>query len=343
MSPHPAANHNSSSQHTHSITVFDYNETQLTKTTPTDLRAYGATKKKANTVTWIDIDSSRASTLIEDIGKIFELHPLILDDLHQGQQRPKAEDYDDCIYLVLTMIRYDRTRQTMVPEKISLILFPHLLLSYQEGRAGDVLDPIRTRLENNQHRLRRLGSDYLMYSIIDAVTDHYFVALESFGEKIEGLEESLVKNPDPATLNALRRLKREIIYLRKSAWPMREVIGFLERADSRLIKASTAVYLRDAYNHAVQIIDTIETYRDMISGMLDIYLSSSSNRLNEVMKVLTIISTIFIPLTFIVGLYGMNFRYMPELAWPLGYPLVLAIMLVITLGMIYFFRKKRWF
>ena len=190
--------------------------------------------------------------------------------------------------------------------------------------------------------MRKLGPDYLVHALLDAVVDHYFVVMESLGEWIEDLEEELVTRPTPATLHVLHHLKREMIFLRKSVWPLREVIAALERGESPLIKKTTLVYLRDVYDHTIQVIDTVETYRDMLSGMLDIYLSSISNRMNEIMKVLTIIATIFIPLTFIVGLYGMNFKYMPELGWPWGYPLVLILMLGVTVFMLFYFRRKKW-
>ncbi|MFA6534474.1 MAG: magnesium/cobalt transporter CorA [Patescibacteria group bacterium] len=338
MTPTKTANHRVNGR----VTVFDYNAKKLEKFTSPDLSQYGPLKQTA-TVTWIDIDGPRQSQLIESLSKNFGLHPLVLEDLANRAPRAKVEDYGNYIHLVINMIGYDEKRSAIIPEQVNIVFFPNLILSCQEGREGDVFGSLRQRLENPSSRLRQLGADYLFYSLIDAVADHYFAILENVGEKIDWLEEELIKNPSPKALNDLRKIKREVIYLRKSIWPLREILGSLERRDSSLIKKSTWFYFRDVYNHTVQIIDTIETYRDIISGMLEVYLSGISNRLNEIMKVLTVISTIFIPLTFIAGVYGMNFRYMPELDEIWGYPLALMIMLLTALGLILFFKRRRWF
>jgi len=221
------------------------------------------------------------------------------------------------------------------------VVGPNFVISFQEN-GKDVLEPVRARLRNAESRMRSEGADYLAYSLLDAVVDHYFVILEKLGTEIEDVEEDLVQNPSSRSLQAIHRLKREMIFLRKSVWPLREVISGLERRESPLVRESTVVYLRDAYDHTIQVIDTIESYRDMVSGMLDTYLSSMSNRLNEIMKVLTIIATIFIPLTFLAGVYGMNFRYMPELTWRWGYPLLWLLMALLGLGMLAYFRRRRW-
>jgi magnesium transporter len=226
-------------------------------------------------------------------------------------------------------------------EQISLILGPNFVFSFQE-KEGDVFDPIRERIRNGKGRIRKMGTDYLMYALLDSIVDNYFIILEKLGEKIELLEEKLVTRPTPDTLSTIHQLKREMIFLRKAVWPLREVISGLERNDSSMIKESTRIYLRDVYDHTIQTIDTIETFRDMVSGMLDIYLSSVSNRLNSVMKVLTIIATIFMPLTFLAGIYGMNFKYMPELEWRWSYPVIWLIMAGIGFFMLLYFRKKKW-
>ncbi|MFB0509709.1 MAG: magnesium/cobalt transporter CorA, partial [bacterium] len=295
--------------------------------------------KDKPTVTWINIDGIHKVEVIEKIGNCFNLHPLILEDILNTGQRPKIEDFGEHIFLVLKMLYYLEKEITI--EQVSLILGPNFVISFQE-REGDVFNNIRERIRNNKGRIRKMGADYLAYSLLDAIVDGYFVILEKVGEEIEDIEEKLIKNPTPKTVQIIHNLKREMISLRKSVWPLREVVGVLERGESALIKKTTGIYLRDVYDHTIQVIDTIETYRDMISGMLDIYLSSISNRMNEVMKILTIIATIFIPLTFIAGIYGMNFRFMPELGWRLGYPAVLFIMVIIGIVMLFYFRRKKW-
>jgi magnesium transporter len=218
----------------------------------------------------------------------------------------------------------------------------NFVISLQEGREGDLLEPLRERIRAGKGRIRKMGSDYLAYSILDSIIDRYFLILEKLGEKIEVLEEDLISDPRPDTLRQIHQLKREMIFLRKSVWPLRGAIYGLEKSDSGLIQQSTRIFLRDVYDHTIQIIDSIETFRDMLSGMLDIYLSSVSNRMNQVMKVLTIIATIFMPLTFMAGIYGMNFKYMPEIGWRWGYPLVLLIMLGVGAAMLVYFRNKKW-
>jgi len=292
-------------------------------------------------VTWIDVDGIHQVEVLEQLGECMGVHPLVLEDILNTDQRPKLEDFDDYLFIVLKMFRYDDQSGEMEAEQISLLLGPNFVVSFQE-RPGDVFDPIRERIRAGKGRIRKLGTDYLAYALIDAIVDHYFIVLEQVGEKIEFLEEELVTDPTPETLQTIHDLKRDMIFLRKSVWPLREVVGGLERRESPLIGESITVYLRDVYDHTIQVIDTLETFRDMISGMLDIYLSSISNRMNEVMKVLTIIATIFIPLTLIAGIYGMNFKYMPELEQPWGYPMVWGVMLAIAVVMLIYFRRKRW-
>jgi magnesium transporter len=287
------------------------------------------------------LDGIHQVEILEQLGECMGVHPLVLEDILNTDQRPKLEDFDDYLFIVLKMSHYDDQNGEMEVEQISLILGPNYVVSFQE-RPGDVFDPIRERITNGRGRIRKLGADYLAYALIDAIVDHYFVVLEQIGEKIEFLEEELITDPTPETLQTIHNLKREMIFLRKSVWPLREVVGGLERRESPLIGESIAVYLRDVYDHTIQVIDTLETFRDMISGMLDIYLSSVSNRMNEVMKVLTIIATIFIPLTLIAGIYGMNFKHMPELEQPWGYPVVWGVMLATAIVMLIYFRRKKW-
>jgi magnesium transporter len=297
--------------------------------------------RKKSSVTWLNIDGVHQPEIIEQIGKSFRVHPLVLEDIANTGQRPKMEDFDDYIFVVLRMLRFDETENQTKTEQVSILLGRDFVVSFQE-REGDVFDPIRERLRSNKGKIRKMGADYLAYALIDAVVDNYFMILEKLGETIEEIEGKLITNPTSETLQTLHDLKRELIFLRKSVWPLREVINRLERSESPLINKSTFVYLRDVYDHTIQVMDAVETFRDMLSGMLDIYLSSISNRMNEIMKVLTVIATIFIPLTFIAGIYGMNFRYMPELGQSWGYAAVLIVMLTIALVMVVYFRRKKW-
>ena len=292
-------------------------------------------------VTWINVDGVHQLENIEQIGIHFKIHPLVLEDIVNTGQRPKMEDFDNYLFIVLKMLYYDVTENETKTEQVSLILSANYVISFQETE-GDVFDPIRERLRIDRGRVRKMGADYLAYSLIDAIVDNYFMVLEKIGEKIEDIEDDMIKNPTPEVLQTIHRLKRELIFLRKSVWPLREVISRLERWESPLIAKSIDIYLRDVYDHTIQVIDALETFRDMLSGMLDIYLSSVSNRMNEVMKVLTIIATIFIPLTLVAGIYGMNFKYMPELDTPWGYPMVYIIMLAVSAVMLIYFRRKKW-
>jgi magnesium transporter len=297
--------------------------------------------KATPTVTWINIDGLHDVNIIEKIGTHFDLHPLTLEDILHTGQRPKFEDLDSYLFVVLMMLRFDEESQTVLSEQVSLVLGSNFVISFQEN-IGDVFEQIRNRIRNAKGRIRKMGADYLMYALLDAIVDNYFGILEKLGEKIESLEEELVGDPSERTLQQIHRLKREMVFLRKSVWPLRELINGLERSESALIEESTGVYLRDVYDHTIQVIDTVESFRDMVSGMLDIYLSSISNRMNAVMKVLTIIATIFIPLTFVAGIYGMNFVHMPELKWRYGYAAAWLIMLVVAGLMILYFKRKKW-
>lgn len=294
------------------------------------------------TVTWINIDGLGHPEMIQKLGDCYGFHPLVLEDILNTGQRPKMEDYAEYIYVVLKMLYPGTDGRTIVSEQISLIAGSNFIISVQEGIEGDVFTTVRERLRNDKGRIRKMGADYLLYSLIDAVVDSYFSILEKLGEEIEATEDRLVTNPADKTLNEIHFLKRELIFLRKAVWPLREVISSLQRGESPLIQDGTRLYLRDVYDHTIEIIETVETFRDMASGMIDIYLSSISNRMNAVMKVLTIIATIFMPLTFLVGVYGMNFKHMPELEWPWAYPLLWLVMLLISAGMLLFFRKKKW-
>ena len=322
------------------ITIMDYDEAQFEEKEVETIDECFLFKDKP-TVTWINIDGLHQVEILEKLGECYGLHPLVLEDILNTDQRPKMEDYGEYIYIVLKALDYNDKSNEIETEQISLILGSNFVFSFQE-REGDTFDPIRERLRNSKGRIRKMGADYLAYTLLDSIVDNYFIILERLGEKIEFLEEKLVTQPTPETLQIIHHLKRDMIFLRKAVWPLREVISSLERGESSLIKESTRIYLRDVYDHTIQTIDTIETYRDMVSGMLDIYLSSVSNRLNSVMKVLTIIATIFMPLTFLAGVYGMNFKFMPELEWRWGYAFIWLVMVGIGVFMLLYFRKKRW-
>jgi magnesium transporter len=323
------------------ITVIDYDETQFVEESFDSIEACFAFRDKP-TVTWINIDGIHQAEIIEKMGACFNLHPLVLEDIQNTEQRPKIESYNDYLYIVLKMLYFDEAANAVSTEQVSLIVGQNYVISFQEGLEGDVFGHLRERLRNEKGRARKLGADYLAYSLIDAIVDSYFSILEKLGEKIELLEERLVSNPTTTTLHDIHYLKREMIYLRKAVWPLREVVSIFSRTDSDIVQEPTRIYLRDVYDHTIQVIDTVESYRDMVSGMLDIYLSSVSNRLNAVMKVLTIIATIFMPLTFLAGVYGMNFKHMPELEWHYGYFMLWGIMIVIAVWMLIFFRRKKW-
>lgn len=297
--------------------------------------------KETPTVTWINIDGLHDIEMIEKLGREFDLHPLILEDVLNTGQRPKFEDFGKNFFIVLKMLSYDEELHAVESEQVSLIVGANFVISFQE-RIGDVFEPIRGRIRNNKGRIRKMKADYLAYALVDSVVDSYFAILERVGEKIESMEEELVSEPTENTMQQIHLMKREMILLRRSVWPLRETINGFQRSESDLIGEVTSVYLRDVYDHTIQIIDTIESFRDMVSGMLDIYLSSISNKMNSVMKVLTIIATIFIPLTFVAGIYGMNFESMPELKWKYGYAAVWIVMLAIGAIMLIYFRRKKW-
>ncbi len=322
------------------ITIMDYDETQLQEKEAKTFDECFPYKGRP-TVTWINVDGIHQIETLEKLGECFELHPLTLEDVLNTDQRPKMEDFGDYMYIVLKMFSYNDKNNEILIEQVSFILGSNFVLSFQEN-VGDVFDPIRERIRNGKGRIRKIGADYLLYSLLDAIIDNYFIILEKIGEQIEFIEERLIINPASKTLNIIHKLKRDMLFLRRSVWPLREVISGMERGEFSLIKGTTKIYLRDVYDHNIQIIDTIETLREMLSGMLDIYLTSISNRLNAVMKVLTIIATIFMPLTFLAGIYGMNFKYMPELEWKWGYFLILLVMFAIGISMLFYFKKKKW-
>jgi magnesium transporter len=294
---------------------------------------------KPNFVKWINVEGVHDVELIARIGKEFDIHPLSLEDIVHIEQRPKFEDYDNYVITVMKMIMYDTKVQS---EQLSLLLLENMVISFQEPQGGDAFDIIRTRLRQAKGRVRKMGADYLFYALMDAVVDWYFHTLEKIGDRLQEVEEEIIHDPGKRSLLRLYRLKREVISLRKQVWPVRDMIGNVIRSESHFITHSTQVFLRDLLDHSTRIIDTIETYRDLLGSMMDIYLSNNANKLGEVMKVLTVMSSIFIPVTFIAGVYGMNFEHMPELYTRYGYAAVWVVMLSVMGGLVYYFKKRKW-
>ena len=298
--------------------------------------------KDAPTVSWINVDSVHDPMLLEEFGKAFQLHSLTLEDILNTDQRPKFENLDNTLYVVLKIFNFDDILSQVKMEQVSLIVGPNFVLSFQE-EIGNEFDPIRARLRAPNSKIRKLGADYLAYTLVDTIVDHYFLVLEKLGERLEDLELRLSVLPDAKVLQEIHALRRELILLRKAVWPLREVVNSMLRLESPLLTATIQPYLHDVYDHTIQVIDTVETYRDILAGLQDLHLSVLSNRINEVMKILTIISAIFIPATFIAGIYGMNFKYMPELESPHGYQAVLLFMFSVIIIELIYFKKKKWF
>jgi magnesium transporter len=326
------------------MTVIDYGPDHFEEKTVErveDLVPYRDTP----TVTWINIEGLNDIPLLEALGKHFGIHPLTLEDMLNCGQRPKLEDYGSYHFVVMKSLRLkDDCLET---EQISFVLAERYVITVQEV-PGDSFEAVRERLRKGKGQIRSTGPDYLAYALIDALVDEFFPVLETYGERLEGLEDEVIKKATPDTLNEIHQIKRELLLVRRAAWPEREVINALQREGNDLIRPETRVFLRDCYDHTIQVIDMIETYRDLAGGLLEVYLSSVSNRMNEIMKVLTIISTIFMPLGFIAGVYGMNFDRqspynMPELGWRYGYPAVLCVMLAVAVGLVAYFRRKGWF
>ncbi len=322
------------------VTIFDYDTNELIEKEIVNMDELLTFREKP-TVTWINIDGLHEVKTIEKIGSIFEIHPLVLEDILNTKQRPKTEDFTDYVFIAMKMLSLDKNNMDIISEQFSMILGKNFVISFQEFE-GDVFKNVRDRIRTAKGRIRRMKSDYLTYSLVDAIIDNYFGILENFGEKIETLEDIIIESPQSDTLEEIYKLKRTFINLRKSVWPLRELISSIIRDESELFTSKTNIYFRDVYDHTIQVIDTIESYREMVSGMLDIYLSSMSNKMNEIMKVLTIFAAIFIPLTFLAGIYGMNFKFLPELNWKWAYPVWWILALVIGIGMLLYFKKKKW-
>jgi len=322
------------------ISLMNYDPEQLLEKELTSIED-AFPYKDTPPVTWINVDGLHDLEIIEAIGRHFGIHPLTLEDIVNTGHRPKAEAFEDYDYIVLKMLTYDEDQNHVTAEQVSFILGPHYLISFQETE-GDVFNFVRERIRKAKGRIRKSGCDYLVYALIDAIVDHYFLVLEKMGEKIELLEEALLDDTQTETLQSIHRLKREMIFFRKQVWPIREILSTLMKEEASLIQETTQIFIRDLYDHTIQVMDTIESFRDVLSGLQDLYLSTVSNRMNEVMKVLTIMATIFIPLTFIAGIYGMNFEYMPELKLPWAYPALWILLITILVFMIFWFKRKKW-
>ncbi len=321
------------------ITLIEYNETEFFEQEFYDLSEC-MKNVKPNMTKWLNVEGVHRLELIEKIGKHYDIHPLTLEDIVNVDQRSKFEEYDNYVLCIMKMITFDTEVHA---EQLSLILHENTVISFQEPHGGDAFDIIRSRLRQAKGRVRKLGSDYLFYALIDAVVDSYFNIIEKIGDAVEEIEEEIMNNANKNSLIKLYQLKRELIFLRKQVWPMRDMISNMIRSESDFISKNTQIFLRDLLDHSTRIIDTVETYRDLLSGIMDVYLSNTSNRMNEVMKVLTIMSSIFIPVTFIAGVYGMNFEFMPELKSPYGYAITWLVMIGVMVGQIIYFKRRKWF
>lgn len=295
--------------------------------------------KKA--LTWIHVNGIHDISVIEDIGKAFGLHPLLLEDIVNTNHRPKLDDYDDYLFVVLKMPHAENTDQRFEIEHVCIVIGHDYILLFQESQSH-IFDPVKDRIKRGKGRLQKYGVDYLAYALIDMIVDQYYGILESIGEEIEELQETSLAIQDQRLLSRIHDCKHRVMYLRKSIWPFREMISMMLRGESSQIKDYVMVYLQDVYDHVIQITDTVETYRDLLSGIMDIFMSGINNKMNEIMKVLTIISTLFIPLTFMAGVYGMNFKYMPELNWQLSYPVFWVAVIFIFFLMLVWFKHKKW-
>jgi magnesium transporter len=323
------------------IEIFDFNAETARELPDVGLQDCFDLNIDESSVVWINVNGVHDIGVIQAIGEHFGLHPMTLEDLVNTAQRPKLEDFPHYLFIVLKMMEFSEASQTIATEHVSMILASNYLLTFLEDE-GDVFDSVRERLRTAKGRVRLMKADYLAFSLMDAIVDHYFLAIERVGDRIEEIDDRILEDPQKDDMNEIHHLKRGILGLRKAAWPCREVLGAIEKSESTILRPATKVFWRDLYDHSIQVIDMVETYRDILGSMHDTYLSSISNRMNEVMKTLTIISSIFIPLTFIAGVYGMNFENMPELKWPLGYHATLAVMLLIGLVLVGYFKRRKW-
>ena len=322
------------------IRIISYNETELLEKDQVPISACEPFLKNPD-VSWISVMGIHDAGHIDAIGKCFRLHPLVMEDIMHSEQRPKFEDFDDYIFIVLKMVFLDEDKTGLKVEQVSLVLGERYVISFQESKR-DVFEPLRERIRTGKGRIRRMGADYLAYAVMDSIVDNYFILLEQMGEVVEPLEEAAAAEPRTETLQTIQSIKRQLLSFRRCVWPLREAITGLQRGGEHLISEELFAFLRDLHDHTVQVMDTLETFHMTMSGAMDLYMSSLSNRMNQVAQVLTIVATIFIPLTFIAGVYGMNFKYMPELDLRWAYPACLLLMLLIAALMVLYFKRKKW-
>jgi magnesium transporter len=320
--------------------LMDYNEDELIEKEIGSIKEFMDYKGNSS-ITWLNVSGVHDEDIIKELGENLNIHPLVMEDIANTTKSPKVEEFDDYLYIILKMAYFDEDQNQASMEQLSIVLGSDYVILLQE-REGDILEGLRERIRQSRGRFRQLGSDYLVYAILDAVVDNYFNVLERLGEDIEKMEEILVVSPDRDLLMKIYQLKRELVFLRKSIWPMREVANNMYRMEHALVHEGTGVFFRDVYDHTIQVVDTVETFRDMASGMLDLYLSTTSNKMNEIMKVLTIFAAIFIPLTFIAGVYGMNFEFMPELHHKYAYPAWWGVTILLGVGLLIYFKRKKW-
>lgn len=322
------------------FTVIDFTADHLEETQLHDVGDV-LSYRDSPTTTWINVSGVHDEEAIKTLGDHFGLHPLIQEDIVNTSQRPKLETYPDHLYVVSKMLYHDEKENHLRAEQVSFVLGGSYLISFQED-PGDVFEPVRERLRKGRGRIRTSGTDYLTYALLDVIVDHYFVILEELGERTESVEEEVLDEPKTETQERINDLRRDLIFTRRMTWPVRELLSQLERLDSPLWSEETRPFVRDTYGHAVQVLDLVESLRDVVGGLTDLYMTSISNRMNEIMKVLTIIGTIFIPLTFVAGIYGMNFEYMPELTVWYAYPVVIGLMVLTGVGLLFYFYQKDW-
>ena len=329
------------------IFLIDYNQTDLIRkqiSYPEECINYLDTES----VSWVDVQGLGNKDILHRLGQSFDLHPLVLEDIVNMIERPKIEDYEDQLVIIAHMVVPNNNNGSFYSEQVSLVLGKYYVLTVQEEPEHDCFDGVRMRIDKGKGIIRRQGSDYLAYSLLDAIIDGFFPVLELYGERIDELEEEVIVNPNQKTLQKIYQVRRELLQLRRAIWPQRDAINSLIRDGSELISDDVRIYLRDCYDHAVQVMDIVETYRELVAGLMDVYLSAISNKMNEIMKLLTVVSSIFIPLTFIAGVYGMNFNTeksphnMPELNWYWGYPLCLGLMALVAISLLYFFWRRGW-
>jgi len=323
------------------ITVIHYSEDHFEESNPKSITEVISLIQSFKGVTWINIDGLHDENSIEEICTYLDIHKLSMEDILSVGQRPKLEEYQDYVQAVIKILSIDSADEIIEYEQLSFILKGNILVTFQE-KTGDVFDGVRNRIREGKGNVRKRGADYLLYALLDLVVDHYFIVLDNFGEKLEDLETELLNNPDKTILSKLHRLRRETLLLRRTVYPLREMIGRFEKLEEPLISNSIKIFIRDLYDHTVKVIENIEVLRDMTSGLLDLYMNTTSNKMNEIMKVLTIMTSIFIPLTFIAGVYGMNFTNMPELQHKYGYFVILGVMVFVVLGMLYYLKRKKW-